>query len=131
MSWLLIASADRSQVFQQSHGKASPGSRQLRLEDIGPESVLRALYANALLNEETAITLDELANTLTESEVEIASVGGHGARQVRHNSIKKRQRDMTPQETVVTDDENIFQMREAKLARQEESRDGEYKSITE
>jgi hypothetical protein len=60
-----------------------------------------------------------LANALTESEVKIVPEEGHGTRQARQNRMKNRKRDMTTEETFVSDDENVFQTREAYVARQE------------
>jgi hypothetical protein len=115
-------------VFRNDDGTAPPGNLRLKIKDFGPESVLCGRYSKAQLDEEVSISFEELADALTGSEADSIAVEGSGDRQVRQTKIMKRKRDQTPEEILLTDDEDLFRLREAKVARQEDSRDGDYRS---
>lgn len=118
-----------NEVFRNNDGTASPGHLRLKIKDFGPESVLCRRYDKAQLEEELSISFEELADALTSSENDSIAVEGCGDKEVRQTKIMKRKRDQTPEEILLTDDEDLFRLKEAKVAWQEDSRDADYSPI--
>jgi len=98
----------------------------LKIKDFGPESVLRRRYSAAQLDKEVSITYNELANALTGAEADSIFLEECGEKVDRQTKIIKRRREQTPMETISTSDEDLFLMKEAKVAQLENSQDTDY-----